>query len=240
MVPGAVGAPPPGASWSPGDAWGFAWKVITKRYTTVALPLVVGILVQAILGNIVSGGGSFALTILNEQGLLEPTALPLLNIAVSSFGGLVSVVVAAFMAGGFVNTALKAARGQPTSFGDPFSGGRTFMPMLIAIIVGGIVTMVGLLLCFVPGVIVALGISLNSMLVVDQNLGGVDALKKSWEMTKGHKVNIFLFGLIGLLVFVAGALACGIGALLVSMPMGYVAFAHMYLRIKGESVPEPT
>jgi uncharacterized membrane protein len=53
-------------------------------------------------------------------------------------------------------------------------------------------------------------------------------------------VNIFLFGLIGLLVFVAGALACGIGALLVSMPMGYVAFAHMYLRIKGESVPEPT
>ena len=38
----------------------------------------------------------------------------------------------------------------------------------------------------------------------------------------------------------AVALACGIGAILVSVPMSYVAFASVYLRLKGESLPEPT
>ena len=57
---------------------------------------------------------------------------------------------------------------------------------------------------------------------------------------KGHKVNIFLFGLIGIGVFIAGALACGIGALLVSLPMYWLGMTNIYLRIKGESVPTPS
>jgi uncharacterized membrane protein len=68
----------------------------------------------------------------------------------------------------------------------------------------------------------------------------VDALKKSWEMTKGHKMTIFIVGLIGFFVFLAGALACGIGALLVSFPMAIVAGGWLYLKIKGEPVTEPT
>jgi len=240
MVPGGMGTPPAGASWSPSEPWSFAWKVITKRYTTVALPLVVGFVVQGILGNIVSGGGGAALAILAQQGLLDPSMIDVLNLAVSSVGGVVTLLVTAFFAGGFATTALKAARGQPTSFGDPFSGGRYFVQMLIALVVSFIVSFIGFALCVVPGVIVGLGLALNHMLIVDQGLSGVDALKRSWEMTKGHKMNIFVYGLIGLLVMIAGALACGIGMVLVSLPMLFVGNAYLYLRIKGESVPEPT
>jgi uncharacterized membrane protein len=240
MVPGRIGGPPPGAGFSPGDPWGFAWKVITKRYTTVALPIAVGVFVQAFLANIVSTGGQITLSVLVEQGVIEPSILSVLSPALSAAGGIIGLLVAAFMTGGFVTTALKAARGQPTSFGDPFSGGRFFGQMLIALFLTGLLTVIGGIFCLVPGIIVALGLALNSMLIVDQGLSGVDALKRSWEMTKGHKLNLFVFGLIGFCVFLAGALACGIGALLVSAPMGYIAFAHVYLTIKGESVPEPT
>jgi uncharacterized membrane protein len=148
--------------------------------------------------------------------------------------------VNAFMAGGLMVTSLKAARGQPTSFGDPFSGGRYFGRMLVAAIAVFFVTALGMLLCFVPGIIVALGVVLYGALIVDQDMAGIDAVKKSWEMTKGHKVNIFLFGLIGIGVMIAGALACGIGVLLVSIPMGYVGMASIYLRIKGENLPVPS
>jgi len=240
MVPGGMGTPPAGASWLPSDPWSFAWKVITKRYVTVALPIVVGVVVFAILANIISVGGSVTLAVLAQQGLLEPMMMEALNLAVSSIGIIIGVLVGAFFGGGLVSTALKAARGQPTSFGDPFSGGRYFVQMLIANIVFVILTVVGGAFCVVPGVILALGLCLTQMLIVDQGLSGVDALKRSWEMTKGHKMNLFVFGLIGLLVGIAGTAACGIGAILVSLPMGCVAGAHMYLRIKGETVPEPT
>jgi uncharacterized membrane protein len=62
----------------------------------------------------------------------------------------------------------------------------------------------------------------------------MDALKKSWEMTQGHKLNIFVFGLLAIGVVIAGYIACFIGALLVSVPVLVVAAAYIYLSIKGE------
>jgi len=144
------------------------------------------------------------------------------------------------MMGGLATTALKAARGQPTTFSDAFSGGKYFVQMFVAEIVVFVCVFLGMLLCVVPGVIVAIGTSLYALVLVDRNLSGIDAAKQSWEMTKGHRVNIFVFGLIGSGVAIAGLLACGIGLLLVSMPMGYVGLAAVYLQLKGEPVVEPT
>jgi uncharacterized membrane protein len=70
--------------------------------------------------------------------------------------------------------------------------------------------------------------------VVDQGLSGIDALKKSWEMTKGQRGGIFVFGLLAVLVVIAGYIACLIGALLGSLPILYVAWAYIYLRMRGE------
>jgi uncharacterized membrane protein len=222
------------------DAIGFGWKVVTKRFSTVALPLALGIVVYAVLANGVSLGGGFAVGFLTERGLLDSSLAPIASMSVSGFGAIFSFVVASFMLGGLTSTALKAARGQPTSFGDPFSGGRFMVPFLVALIVGTIAVSIGMVLCLVPGIILSIGLCFQGCLIVDQNLAGVDALKKSWEMTKGHKLNIFIFGLLGFCVYLAGVLACGLGALLISAPLLFVALAWIYLRIKGEAVPEPT
>ena len=48
MPPGAM-APPPGGAvgpvWTPMEAYSFAWKLVTKRFGAVSVPLVVGFLV---------------------------------------------------------------------------------------------------------------------------------------------------------------------------------------------------
>lgn len=203
------------------------------------MPLAVAFLVQGFLGNLVSLGGGAVVGVLQAQDLLDDSVLVVANLAVNLVGGMASLLVTSFMTGGIVLTAMKAVRGERVTFADPFSGGRFFGPMLVAAIAGSIVMLIGYLLCIVPGVIVALGVCLYPYLIVDQTMPGVDALKKSWEMTKGHKMTFFLFGLIGIFVFIAGALACGIGLLLVSLPMAILGAAYMYLRIKGEAIPEP-
>lgn len=211
-----------------------------KRFGTVAAPIGVGFLVMFLPIGIISAGAAFATQILAEQGLVDADMMPVLSGLTQAFSNVITLLVEAYFIPGFVNLALKAARGQPTSFGDAFSGGRWFGKQLVSMIVGAIITAIGYVLCLVPGVIVALGISLSSLLIVDQDLSGVDALKRSWEMTKGHKLNIFLWGLIGIFVYLAGVLACGFGALFVSIPMALVGVAYIYLKIKGENPPVPT
>ena len=239
MPPGAIG--PTGASplWTPMDAIGFGWKVVTKRFSTVAIPLAVGFLVYAVLANGMSFAGGLVVGFATERGLLDATFAPIASMSVSGVSAIVSFLVGSFMFGGLTSTALKAARGQPTAVGDVFSGGRYMVPYLVALIVYTIAVSIGTLLCLVPGAILVVGLSFHGCLIVDQGLGGVDALKKSWEMTKGHRLNIFLFNILGFFVVVAGGLACGLGALLISIPLLFVAIAWIYLRVKGEAVPEP-
>jgi uncharacterized membrane protein len=177
---------------------------------------------------------------LSERGVIERDFADIVRFASIGAGSVIYLFVMSYMLGGLVTTALKAARGQPTSFADVFSGGRFFVPILVASIVFSIAYTVGLLLCFVPGIIVALGLCLFPVLIVDQGLTGVDALKRSWEMTKGHRLNILLYGVVGFFVILAGELACFVPMFLISYPLLMVGGAWMYLRIKGEVVPQPT
>jgi uncharacterized membrane protein len=157
---------------------------------------------------------------------VDPAFLGVLNGLVQATSSLVGFLLGLYIAGGVTSFALKVARGQPVVFGDVFSGGKYLPRMLVAGFCGGIATVIGFFLCVVPGVILALGISQYSYLIVDRGLGGVEALKESWEMTKGHRMNIFVFGLLGIGVVIAGMIACGIVLTL--------AAAYIYLSIKGE------
>jgi uncharacterized membrane protein len=86
----------------------------------------------------------------------------------------------------------------------------------------------------VPGVIIGAGLLMYQWLIVDQKLPAIDALKKSWAMTDGHKVQLCIFLLLGFLVELAGVAACCVGALLVSTPMLVMASTYIYLKLKGE------
>jgi uncharacterized membrane protein len=209
-----------------------------KKFGAVALPIAVGFLITGLPAGIVYAGVMVVMQTMASE--IDPDFIGLVSSAGMGLVGLLFWLVGAYMAGGFITLALKAARGQPTAFGDLFSGGRYLGRFLVAGIVGGIAVSIGLVLCLVPGYIVAYGLSLAGFLMVDQDLSGVDALKRSWELTKGHKVNIFIFHLIGIAVAIAGELACLIGLYLVSLPMTLIGATYMYLRIKGENPPQPT
>jgi len=222
------------------DAVGFGWNVVTKRFSTVALPMALGWFAPLLLLYALVFGSTVAAGALEGGGVIDHSMSEMLRMVATSVAGIAWIIVLSFMLGGLTATALKAARGQPVTFGDPFSGGRYFVQFFVALIVASVAISVGTALCIVPGVILALGLSLQSFLIVDQDLSGVEALKRSWEMTKGHRLNILLFWLISLFVVFAGELACFFGVFLISYPLLTIAFAWVYLRIKGEHVPQPT
>lgn len=79
-----------------------------------------------------------------------------------------------------------------------------------------LVTIVGVLLCVVPGIIAALGFTVTLNLVLLEHDSGTSALRTSWNHMKGHKATIFgaylvaalpLLVLLGVFVASAGAMA---------------------------------
>jgi uncharacterized membrane protein len=170
-------------------------------------------LIIAVLAGLPSGALSYFLTRLAIE-IVEPSFLPFVNVGIRGVGQILNLLVSSYFAGGIVELALKVARGQRTTMGDAFGGGKYFGAMLVGNFCAQIAVSIGLLLCVVPGLILAAGLGLFSYLIVDQKLGGIDALKKSWEMTNGHKSGLVVFILLSILAIIAGA--------------------YIYLKIKGE------
>jgi uncharacterized membrane protein len=221
-----------GSGWSATEALGFAWNAIMKNFAGVSLPIFVALLIVGVPTYIVTMVFGAMTTVMAEH--IEPTFLPILSVGVQGVVGVAALVVGSYMAGGITELALRTARGETTSFGIVFSGGKYFGSMLVGTLGFYIAYAIGLALCIVPGVIVALGLMPFWFVIVDEKLSGIDALKRAWALTSGHKMSIFVFFLLVILVYIAGILACFIGAYLVSIPMLVVAQAYIYLRLKGE------
>ncbi|MGH6793024.1 MAG: hypothetical protein ACRECF_09850 [Methyloceanibacter sp.] len=117
---------------------------------------------------------------------------------------------------------------------------KPYLKYLAATILVGLTILLGLLLLIVPGIIFGLMFMFTSFIVIDRELGPIDAMKESKRITSGHKWPLLWFLLVLALINLAGAIALVVG-LLVTVPVTSLAFTHAYrvLAAKAglESVP---
>ncbi|MDR0348306.1 MAG: hypothetical protein LBH90_02285 [Tannerella sp.] len=78
----------------------------------------------------------------------------------------------------------------------------------------GIVT-IGIALLIVPGIYLALRLQFFQAAIVDENAGVIDSFKRSWEITKGQTLSLFLLMLVMTGLFIAGLIALGAGIFMV-------------------------
>ncbi|MFW5740991.1 MAG: hypothetical protein ACOC1F_11560, partial [Myxococcota bacterium] len=210
--------------WGVWDSIAFAWDRIKADPGTILGALIVG----SLIANAVSGVGQAIASIdPNEQALQ----------IVGGVLRLVNFFVSAFMTGGMTLFAIKVARGDNYEFGDIFKGAPYFLSVVVASILVTLGVLLGTLLLIVPGIILGLGWAMTIPLVVDRQMGAIDAIRESWRMMDGHKLAFFLFGLLSLGLVLVGLLACCIGVFFVG-PILQVAYAYIYLRISGQRTAE--
>lgn len=215
------------------EALAFGWNGVIKNFAGVALPIAVACFIAGALGAVPAGIFNYFMTRLAAE-IVDASFIAAVNMVIQGAGQFFSLAVSAFFTGGILELSLKAARGQSTDFSDVFGGAKYFMPMFVAVMCASFLTGLGIVLCIVPGFIVAAGLLMYQPLIVDQKLGAIDALKRSWEMTNGHKTSLIIYLLLGALVELAGVAACCVGALLVSTPMLIMSLTYIYLKLKGE------
>jgi uncharacterized membrane protein len=197
-TPGAPGGP---LAWEPGDTMGRAWEIFKAQWATLVFAPILAGIPAGIVNQI---GQKFMFDQREIERLSRRGGSPeeLMNtLFVNALPGFVvltvlGVLIGAFFKVGLVRIFLQAARGQYCQFGELLQGGPRFLSMAGAMILKGLIIVVGLIFFIVPGCIAAAGLVLTEFYVVDQNMGPIEAMKASWAATDGQKGKIVLVEII--------------------------------------------
>lgn len=134
---------------------------------------------------------------------------------------------------GFSVYFLNLIRQESIAYERLFDGYKDFVRTFLLYFLYSLAVVIGMLLFIIPGIILAIGLMMSPYIVKDdKEISAMDALKKSWEITKGHKMKLFWLGLS----FIGWGLLCiltlGIGFLFLA-PYMNTAFAHYYEDLKN-------
>jgi len=130
--------------------------------------------------------------------------------------------------GGLFWLCLKLIRGEKAEFADAFAGfSLAFLQLFLAGLVAGLLTSVGVILCVLPGIYLAVAWLFAFPLVIDKKLDFWPAMELSRRVVTHHWWQLFGLVLLNLLVIILGLLACCIGVY-VAYPVVLAALAYAY------------
>ncbi len=130
---------------------------------------------------------------------------------------------------GMIVIALKFVDGKKAQLGDLITT-KPLLNYALASILYGLITILGFILLIIPGIIFTTRLQFYSYLIVEKNMKPIEALKKSWQITKSNTWQLFLFGILLGLIILAGALALVVG-LFIAIPTTMIASAYVYRKL---------
>ena len=135
---------------------------------------------------------------------------------------------------GFVVYFLLLIRNEDLGYGRLFDGYKDFVRIFLAELLSSILITLGFIALIVPGIIIAAGLVMTPFILKDDpTIDAIDAMKKSWKMTDGHKAELIglFFSFLGWIIL--SIFTLGIGLLLL-YPYMQTALAHVYEDLKAE------
>ena len=222
MGPGGAGG------YSVGSAFGWAFSKFGRHWAPLVLVTVVLIvgsgIVQGIQRAVVPAPDSDGLS-----GGFFGVAM-ILSLLFSAASWVVQLIVQSVI----VKGSLDVTRGRPLDLGSATSG-INWGQVIIASLIIGVMTFVGLLLCILPGIAVIFFTFFTLFFVIDRGEDAVTAIKSSFTMVKDNAGVLLLFFLAQIAILIAGACALIVG-LLVAIPVVVLAQAYTFRTLTGEQV----
>jgi len=146
---------------------------------------------------------------------------------------LIGYFLTVLMSIGFLKITLKINDGKDVSYADLFVHYRFFIRYLLAIIFKTIIVSAGLILLIFPGIYLALRYRFVEFLIVDKDMGIIEAFKESAKLTEGKKWSILGFEFCSFAIIFLGLIALLVG-LLAAAPTVALARANLYRTISSK------
>jgi hypothetical protein len=134
---------------------------------------------------------------------------------------------------------LRRIRGEAVQVGDLFAGFNiAFLHLVLAGLIKWLLTSLGLALCILPGIYLAVGYVFALPLVIDKRMEFWPAMEVSRQVVHRHWWSTFGLVIVLALVACAGFIVCFVGAL-ISIPLALASLMCVYEDLFGEIAAAP-
>lgn len=156
----------------------------------------------------------------------QSNAMP--NFPLLILGQVISITVSVFLMGGLYRMAINQVRTGSVNLGDMFSVVDVLPSLFVTSLLSILAIFVGALFCLIPGLLIGGLLMFALPLVVDKQMGALDAMKTSIDALKPQMwmATAFSIVVIGLLSSV-GVVFCCVG-LLITGPLAILSTAILY------------
>ena len=213
-------AEPPGV----GTSYNLSWENLKKNFVELLLVVVISFAVSIPIGVMRAG--------------TEAARFGAGGVLLGLFGIMFWIFVSAPVTYGVAYVFLQLIRGEKFDVGAVFEGFKSnYINVILANLLTTAIVIAGMLFLIIPGIIFACKLAFVPYLVMDKKMETVEAVKTSWEMTKGHTLTIFLIGLLAIPIAILGLLMLIVGIIPASMWIEG-AFAAIYFSVDKQQNPE--
>ena len=153
---------------------------------------------------------------------------------VPRIGWLAGMVVNSPLLGGLYCLNIRRIRGEAANAEEAFAGFRVafFIPLVVAGLVSGALTTLGILLLVLPGIYLAVGYMFVLPLVMDKRMDVWTAMEVSRRVVHQQWWMTFALAIIAALMVLAGVLAFGVGVI-IAVPVATAALMYAYEDLFG-------
>jgi uncharacterized membrane protein len=204
------------------EAVRFGWRTVQQHFPFILLTIAVAAFVPSIIG----WAGDQVFDRRGQQFLME----------------LICLLVSATFALGLFKIYLRFRDGEKPIFENLFDGLARAHIWLGASLIMAVAVAMGLVLLIVPGIIMLLRLWFVGFVLVDERTGPIDAIQRSWDITRGRTMDLLVFFIVLVGLNLLGAACLGVG-LLVTFPISGLAMAFLYRELNPKAmaaeVPPP-
>jgi uncharacterized membrane protein len=237
--PGMSPPPPPGMPppatleqrpFGVGEAISYGWNKYWQNIGVLLAITVLIIVINAVAGGIVSAIGTAFPRIKFTSG--DTTY----SIGVGFIlAQLVNLVISAVLAMGLIRATLAVTEGQKPDVSMLFRA-EGLAAYIVASILVTLGVLIGLILLIVPGIILLIMWHFFGFVIVQNpETGARDAMRRSAEITSGHRWALFGLGLLLIGINLIGLVACCVGVIFTE-GITAMTVAYAYKTLSGQPV----
>lgn len=148
---------------------------------------------------------------LSQPGQFVPADNWQLSLALAPVAIATGVLLIGPLGLGVTKAHLKVTRGEKPEWSDLGYGFTRWPQAILLTLLSMVIVIAGFMLLIIPGIYLAIKLTFAAFRFVQDDLDAMDAIKASWDDTKGRWWNVFGLMLMSIPLIIAGFLALGVG-----------------------------
>ncbi|WP_152667225.1 hypothetical protein [Cellulomonas sp. FA1] len=221
-----------------GNGFSWAFSKFGQNWVTFLVGTLLWFIGISVVTSLVSGifGGFGSLIGRDGSGVGAGFALASAGIA-GAVVTAVTILLGSLFSAAVIGTALKVTAGRPVSLADMFD----FSHVAQVFVLGLLLAVANGVLTFIPffGALAQIAITyfvfFGYHLIVDRNLGAIDAIRESVQLQTRNVGSSVLVVLVAIAIVVVGIIACFVGVL-VAGPVAALFSAYAYRRVTNGQI----